>query len=99
MSLLSGNYIDLLIILVLVYFASEAIRHGFWVFLADFFAFLGSLVFSLRAYKFLAGILGANFSLPHSVANALGFLITAIVSEAILGSVLAHLITLITKKT
>lgn len=98
MNLLSGNYIDLLIILVLVYFASEAVRHGFWVILADFFAFLGSLVFSLRAYKFLAGVLGANFSLPHSVANALGFLITAIVSEAILGFILAHLISLVPKK-
>ena len=95
---LNGNYIDLLILLVLIYFASEAIRHGFWVILADFLAFLVSLLISLRAYKFLAGVLGANFSLPHSVANALGFLITAIVSEAILGYVLAHLITLIPKK-
>jgi uncharacterized protein YkwD len=95
---LNGNYIDLLIILVLIYFASEAIRHGFWVILADFFAFLGSLVISLRAYKALAGVLSANFSLPHSVANALGFLVTAIVSEAILGFILAHLITLIPPK-
>lgn len=95
---LNGNYIDLLILLVLIYFASEAIRHGFWVILADFFAFLGSLLLSLRAYKFLAGILRTNFSLPHSVANALGFLVTAIVSEAILGYILAHLISFIPKK-
>jgi len=95
---LNGNYIDLLIILVLIYFASEAIRHGFWVILADFFAFLGSLLISLRAYKFLAGVLRVNFSLPHSVANALGFLVTAIISEAILGFILAHLITFIPKK-
>jgi uncharacterized protein YkwD len=95
---LNGNYIDLLILLVLIYFASEAVRHGFWVILADFFAFLVSLLISLRAYKFLAGVLGTNFSLPNSVANALGFLITAIVSEAILGYLLAHVITLIPKK-
>lgn len=98
MNLLDGNYIDLLILLVLIYFASEAIRHGFWVILADFFAFLGSLIISLRAYKLLAGILRVNFSLPHSVANALGFLITAILSEAVLGFVLAHLISFIPKK-
>ncbi len=98
MNLLDGNYIDLLILLVLVYFASEAIRHGFWVILADFLSFLGSLIFSLRAYKALAGVLRVNFSLPHSVANALGFLVTAIISEAILGFVLGHLISFIPKK-
>ena len=95
---LGANYIDLIIVIVLVYFASEAIRHGFWVILADFMAFLGSLVVSLRTYKFVAEILRNNFSLPHSVANALGFLVSAIVIEGVLGFALAHLITRIPKK-
>ena len=95
---LGANYIDLIIAVVLVYFASEAIRHGFWVILADFAAFLGSLVISLRTYKFGAEILRSNFSLPHSVANALGFLVSAIVIEGVLGFVLAHLIVRIPKK-
>ena len=34
--MLKGNYIDLIIILVLVYFATEAWRHGFWVILIAF---------------------------------------------------------------
>jgi uncharacterized protein YkwD/uncharacterized membrane protein required for colicin V production len=95
---LNGNYVDLIIVLVLAYFASEALRHGFWVILADFFAFLGSLLVSLRAYKFSASFLKTNFSLPHSIANALGFLVTAILAEAILGYVFAHVIALLPKK-
>lgn len=89
---LGGNYIDLLIVIILFYFATEAWRHGFWVILADFIAFLGSLILSLRFYKYLADILEANFSLASSVSNALGFLISAILIESVLGFVLGHLI-------
>lgn len=88
----NGNYIDLLIILVLIYFATEAWRHGFWVLLADFIAFLGSLLLSLRFYKYISDLLRANFNLAGSVANALGFLIAAILIESILGYVLGHLV-------
>lgn len=89
---LNGNYIDLLIILVLIYFASEAWRHGFLVLLADFVSFLGSLLISLRAYKFTAELIRSNFNLAHSISNALGFLLTAIVVESVLGYVFAILI-------
>lgn len=95
---LNGNWVDLIIILILVYFASEAWRHGVWVILADFASFLGALLVSLRAYKFTAGLLRSNFSLSHSISNALGFLITAIILEALFGFILAHLITKLPKK-
>lgn len=92
MNLLNGNYIDLLIILLLIYFATEALRHGFWVLLADFISFLGSLVISLRLYKPISEFLKLNFTLDNSVSNALGFLISAVVFESLLGFVLGHLI-------
>ena len=95
---LSGNYIDLIILLILVYFASEAWRHGIWVILADFTSFLGALLVSLRAYKFTAEFLRSNSTLSHSISNALGFLITAIILEALLGFILAHLITKLPEK-
>ncbi len=77
---LNGNYIDLIIILILFYFASEAFRHGFWIVLANFASFLGSLLLSLRFYKYIP------------VANAIGFLITAIIFEFILGFIFGHLV-------
>jgi len=95
---INGNWVDLVIILILVYFASEAWRHGIWVILADFASFLGALLISFRAYKFTAGFLRTNFSLSHSISNALGFLITSIVLEALLGFVSGHLLTKIPKK-
>ena len=95
---LNGNWVDLLIIAAILFFVVEGVRHGFWVILADFFSFLGSLLISLRAYQLLAGLLRANFSLSPSVSNALGFLITAILTEALLGHLFGHAITKLPKK-
>ena len=98
LSVLNANYIDLLILLVFAFFISEAFHHGFWVILADFFAFFGSLVFGLRFYPFLAEILRVNFSLVRSLSSALGFLITAVLVESVLGFLLGHLISKIHEK-
>lgn len=95
---LNGNYVDLIILLILFYFASEAFRYGFWVILADFVSFLSSLLISLRAYKFTSGLLRQNFNLSHSIANALGFLVTAMVLEAFLSFLLGTLLTKLPKK-
>lgn len=95
---LNGNYIDFLIILVLIYFASEAWRHGFWVILADFFSFFGSLLISLRVYKFAAEALRVNFNFSHAIANALGFLISAILLEALLSFLMTLLLNRLPEK-
>jgi uncharacterized protein YkwD len=98
MSNLNGNYIDLIIILVILFFVSEGIRHGFWVILADFLSFLLSLLLSLRFYQITGNLLRQYFSLSHSVSNALGFLITAIVTEGILGSIFGIILAKVPKK-
>lgn len=90
--ILDGNYIDLIIILILIYFASEAWRHGFWILMADFISFLGSLILSLRFYKYISQFLKINFSLGLSISNALGYLISAILIESILGLILGYLV-------
>jgi uncharacterized protein YkwD len=46
----------------------------------------------------VAGAIRANFSLSPSVSNALGFLITAILTEALLGNLFGHAITKVPKK-
>lgn len=86
------NWVDLVIILVLVFFASEAWRIGLWVILADFLSFLLSLLIAIRGYGFVAGVLESQFGIGNAVAKALGFLIAALVSEGILGIVFARLI-------
>lgn len=95
---LNGNYIDLIIFLVFVYFATEAFRHGFWVIFADFVAFLGSLVISLRLYKSISVLLINNFNLTVSISDALGFLISAILLQSFFAILLGHLIHNLPKK-
>jgi uncharacterized protein YkwD/uncharacterized membrane protein required for colicin V production len=89
---LSGNWIDLVILVVILFFVSEAIRVGFWIILADFLSFLLSLLIALRGYQFASSALRANFSLSHSISNALGFLFMAVIAEGILGVILSFLI-------
>ncbi len=84
-----GNWVDLVIIIILAFFIIDSWKTGFFIILADFLAFLLSLIISLRAYSLIAVILKNNFSLPNSVSNALGFFVTAGVSEAVLGYIFA----------
>jgi len=92
MQILNGNYVDLMILVALIYFASTAFNHGFWILLADFMAFLGSLVLSLLSYKYVSLFLKTNFSLSHSISNALAFLLSAIILESLLGYILGNLV-------
>jgi len=95
---LNANWVDLVIILILLFFISEAWRVGFWYLVADFASFLGSLIISLRGYQLLAQFLRENFALSHSIANALGFLATAIITESILGFIFINLVSKFPKK-
>ena len=94
---LQGNWIDLVVILILFFFASRAVKYGFWILLADFVSFAISIAASLRLYKFVSVFLRDNFSFSHSVANAIGFLFAVIVIEAILGQLLTYLVTRLPK--
>lgn len=82
---LGGNWVDLIILTVILYFASEAFRVGFWAILANFISFLLSLIIALIGYQFTSGLLQNNFALSHSTANAIGFFLTAVIAEGILG--------------
>jgi uncharacterized protein YkwD len=89
---LNGNYIDFIILIILLYFINEAFRIGFWICFSDFISFLLSLLISLKAYGYIAFFLKTNFSLPSSISNAIGFLLTASVSQFILGYLIFSLI-------
>lgn len=82
---LNGNYIDLIIVFIVGYFLFEAMKYSFWLVLADFLSFAISLFVSLRLYSVGAHFFTSNFSLSPSLANALGFLVTAVTAETVLG--------------
>jgi len=94
---LGGNWVDLVIIVLLIYFASEAFRYGFWGIMVNFASFLGSILISLRAYKFVAGLLKTNFNMSASLNNALGFLIVSVVAEILLDLLFTYLVSKLPK--
>lgn len=95
---LNGNWVDLVIILIILYYGMESLRYSLWAILADFLAFFGSLLISLKLYGFVAKFLGSNFNLPNSMSNALGFIFTAIAFEIGLSIAFAYLVTRLPKK-
>ena len=92
---LNGNWLDLVIIFILIFFVARAFRFGFWVVLVDLVSFLASLLISLRVYQFVAEFLRTNFTLSRSISNAIGFLLSAVFVESILGVILYKLVYLV----
>lgn len=95
---LAGNWVDLLILAVLLFFVFDGVRAGFFIMGVDFLSFLASLLISLRGYQLVSGLLQMNFSLSHSLANALGFLTTAVLIETLLGLIFKKLISFLPKR-
>jgi len=92
------NWVDFVIVGVLAFFIYEGIKHGFWIMLADFVSFLLAIVISLRLYPLVSSILIKVFPLTSSVANALGFIVLAILLELGLGYLFGHLVMKLPKK-
>jgi len=87
-----GNWIDLVIIAVIMYFVIDSWGVGLYVIIAHFLSFLLSLIISLQAYSFFSIFLKNTFTLPNSVSNAISFFLMAGLSQAFLGFVFLSLI-------
>ncbi|MDP3955279.1 MAG: CvpA family protein [bacterium] len=86
-----GNWVDLIILAVLLIYALQGLEQGFFRLTANLFSFLGSLLLALKFYPLVANFLEINFSLLPGLSKALGFLVMALVSEAILGLLVSYL--------
>lgn len=85
------NWIDLLIIVILIFFILEAIGKSFLSQTLDFLAFLTAFFLSLRFYNLAAQIFEDLFQIPHSLAIVVGFVALWFLIESILFS-LIHLL-------
>lgn len=86
------NWVDLVIILVLIFFIQQGFVNGFWSILIDFLAFFGALLISLKSYKVASAVLQSKFLFTFSLANALGYLAIAVISEILISFILIYLI-------
>lgn len=91
MPTLNGNYIDLIILVVLVLYVLEGIERGFWYLLGDVVTFILSFLLALKFYSAVGSFIVANFNLPFSFGNAIGFILVAMFSQFFLGN-LAHML-------
>lgn len=82
---LHGNYIDLLILIIVLIYLLKGIKRGFWPLIGDLISFFGSLFIAFRLYPLASQFLISNFSLPYSFANAIGFMVIAFLSQSLLG--------------
>ncbi|MCL5019829.1 MAG: CvpA family protein [Patescibacteria group bacterium] len=91
-SSLGFNWIDILILIVVIFYGFEGYALGFYVALVDLISFIVSFAFGLLFYGFIGGILVKVFSMPAGFANAIGFFIVAFITEIIISYILKHLV-------
>ncbi|MBI2420569.1 MAG: CvpA family protein [Candidatus Levybacteria bacterium] len=78
------NWVDLLIILILLIYAVEGYALGFLRATFDFLGFVFSFILALYFYDYLGNFFSSNFSIPRGFSNAIGFFTTAFISEVAL---------------
>ncbi len=98
MKYFSGNWVDLAIIIFLLFFALSSFGHNFWVALSNFLSFLTSLFTGILGYSFASQFLQQNYQISRSFANAIGFFFVTVVSEIIIASLLHLLVKKIPEK-
>lgn len=86
------NWVDLAVIILLVVFTLEGYKKNFLFELLDFLSFLLAFILSLRFYNEASKLLAANFQLPHSISNVLGFIAVWFLVETILFGVVHYVL-------
>lgn len=87
----SGNWLDLIIVAIILFYAFEGYGVGFVRGIADFIGFVLSFLIALKFYTITGTFLIKQFGLAHGIANALSFFLTAFLSETLLAFLLATL--------
>src|SRR3990167_10830484 len=86
------NWLDLVIIIVLAFYALEGYSLGFIAALLDLIGFVLSFIIGLKTYSFFSQAIIKLFSIPPGFSNAVGFLIAAFFAEVIIGFILRRIV-------
>ncbi len=78
------NLLDLIIVVVVLFYAYEGYLLGFFLASLDLVGFVVAFIIALKFYGFVANFLITALFVPAGIANALGFFITAFISEVII---------------
>lgn len=75
------NYVDLVIILMIIFYAYSGYRHGFLKVFFDMSALVISFVIALYSYLSVSGYVGRAFGLQENYAVVVGFFISWLAAE------------------
>jgi uncharacterized protein YkwD len=77
------NWVDILVLIVVVFYSIQGFGLGFLVALIDFVSFGLSFLLGIVFYGVVAGLLVRYLSVPQGFANAIGFFVVAVLFEII----------------
>lgn len=92
------NWIDWIIIAVVIYYIVDGWEQGFLQLVANFLSFLGSLWLAVRFHGMVGGFFIQKFGIPVTWTNVLGYLSVALVSQIALEEIFVHLFAKLPKK-
>lgn len=79
---LALNWVDLTILLLIIFFSFEAVGRPFLLEVLDLISFLLALVFSFRFYNYPANFFQSQFNLPHGLSLVIGYMSAWFLTEA-----------------
>src|SRR3989338_1850374 len=89
---LHGNWIDLAVVLIIIFYLFSGWSRGLIFGLLDLGGFIISFLMALKLYSVFGKLLVDNFSLSRGIANTLGFLLAGIFTELVYTSILRYLL-------
>ncbi|MBI2028689.1 MAG: CvpA family protein [Candidatus Levybacteria bacterium] len=82
--MLELNWVDYILIIILIVYAFEGYSVGFLSAFLDLVSLIVSFVVGLKFYGFFANILIDRLSIPQGFSNAIGFFIAALLTDVII---------------
>lgn len=82
-STFSGNWVDLIILLIAFFYIVENWERGFILSMVDLIGLVLSFAIAFKVYPYAGSILAVNFSLPRGISNAFGFILVGVFLEII----------------
>ncbi len=82
--MLPFNWVDYLILILLIIYAYEGYSVGFVSAFLDLVSLITSFIIGIKFYGFFAGILVERLNIPQGFSNAIGFFLGALITEIIL---------------
>jgi uncharacterized protein YkwD len=78
------NFLDLIILLVVIFYVREGYNLGFTLSFLDLVSFVIAFIAALKFYTYVASFFTVFLAMPLELANALAFFIVAFVSEVVM---------------